>query len=164
MTIHTERMKHKKSIPSLLVLLLLVVTACSSIECPVQNKVASCYEINGGVFADTLTVSTLRQDGKDTVLLSYGVGLASFQLPLSFNQPVDVLLFRREQLNVTDTVWVEKDDQPHFESVDCGVTYFHTLKSVRHTKLGIDSIAILKTTVDYDLTASHLRIYFKADS
>ncbi|MBP3789547.1 MAG: hypothetical protein J6I52_07995 [Prevotella sp.] len=120
--------------------------------------------MNGGVFADTLTVSTLRQDGKDTVLLSYGVGLASFQLPLSFNQPVDVLLFRREHLNVTDTVWVEKDDQPHFESVDCGVTYFHTLKSVRHTKLGIDSIAILKTTVDYDLTASHLRIYFKADS
>ncbi len=156
-------MRDKKTILGLL-LSLLIATACSSIECPVQNRVASCYEINGGAFSDTLTISTKRQNGTDTVLLSYGVGLATFQLPLSYNQPVDVLLFRREHLNCTDTVWVEKDDIPHFESVDCGVTYFHTLKSVRHTKMGIDSIVILKTSVDYDLTASHLRVYFKTGS
>lgn len=153
-------MKHKKSILGLL-LSLLFMAACSSIDCPIQNTVASVYKVNG-VLNDTLTIYTTRQNGTDTVLLSNGVGLTGFQLPLSYAQPVDVLLFRSAKLTDVDTVWVEKENIPHFESVDCGVSYFHTLKSVRHTNIGIDSIVILKTTVDYDLTSPHLLIYFKA--
>lgn len=151
-------MKHKKYI---LGLLLLLMAACSSIDCPIQNTVASVYKVNG-VLDDTLTIYTTRQNGTDTVLLSNGVGLTGFQLPLSYAQLVDVLLFRSAKFTDVDTVWVEKENIPHFESVDCGVSYFHTLKSVRHTNIGIDSIVILKTTVDYDLTSPHLLIYFKA--
>ena len=141
--------------------LALFVTACSSISCPVQNKVATVYEVNG-TLNDTLTITTRKKDGRDTILLNSSTNVTSFQLPLSFQKPVDVFLVRTTKLPALDTVWVEKDDTPHFESVDCGVTYFHTLLSVRHTGMGIDSIVILKNNVDYDLSAPHFRIYFTA--
>ena len=141
--------------------LALFVMACSSIDCPVQNRVAMVYEVHG-TLNDTLTITTKKKNGRDTILLNSSTDVTTFQLPLSFQKPVDVFLFRTTKLPALDTVWVEKDDTPHFESVDCGVTYFHNLLSVRHTGIGIDSIVILKTNVDYDLSAPHFRIYFKA--
>ena len=148
-------------LPVCLLPLLLSTFACSSIDCPVQNTVAAIYEVNG-TLDDTLTISVKRQDGSDTILLSNGVGLTTFKLPMSYHRTVDTLLFRSAKLAAVDTVWVTKDNIPHFESVDCGLSYFHNVISVRHTTIGIDSIVILKTLIDYDPMESHFRIYFKA--
>lgn len=137
------------------------LSACSSIDCPVQNKVALVCE-NNGALNDTLTIRTHRADGVDTVLLGGGIDISAFQLPVSYQRPVDTLTFTTLRLNAVDTVWVEKQNIPHFESVDCSVSYFHTLTAVRHTCIGIDSIVILKNNIDYDLSAPHIRIYFKA--
>ncbi len=134
--------------------------ACSSIECPVQNTVATVYACND-TLKDTLTVWTVRKNGKDTILLNKKVDATNFQLPVSYQRNVDTLLFKTIKLAVTDTVWVEKNDMPHFESVDCGVSYFHELRSVRSTKHGIDTIVINKSFVDYDLSNAHFIIYFK---
>lgn len=135
--------------------------SCSSIECPVQNTVALVCELND-TLKDTLTVWTRRRNGKDSIILNKKENATSFHLPISYQNPVDTLLFGTTNLAVVDTVWIEKDNMPHFESVDCGVAYFHTLRSVRSTHRGIDSLVITKSFVDYDLTSTHILIYFKA--
>ncbi len=134
--------------------------ACSSIECPVSNTVATVYACND-TLKDTLTVRTRRKNGKDSVVLNMKIAPKQFNLPISYQNPVDTFIFETRRLAVIDTVWVHKVDMPHFESVDCGVAYFHELKSVRSTNKGIDSVLITKSFVDYDLSNAHILIYFK---
>lgn len=144
--------------------------ACSTISCPVQNIVAVNYAIHDAdgaetKLADTLWVWTPRKDGSDTLLLNRGVGLSSFSLPVSYAHPEDTLVFlvadTLERLTL-DTVWLKKDDIPHFESVDCSAHYFHNITAVRSTHRGIDTIIINNPSVTYDQTKTHLYLRFKS--
>lgn len=138
-----------------------VLAACSSVDCPLNNTVYANYKLMGKVttLPDTLTISTTRHDGLDSVLINQQVNTDSFALPMSYAQDVDVLYIRANAL--TDTVWVEKTNQPHFESVDCGLNYFHTITGVRATRHAIDSIVVNQKEVTYDATKQHFHIYFK---
>ena len=113
---------------------------------------------------DTLWIFTQRSDGSDTLLLNRGVGIKSFSLPISYSHPEDVLLFfiaDTTGVYTLDTLWLKKDDIPHFESVDCSAHFFHRLTDVRCTHEGIDSVKIVNPQVDYDTKKTHLHIYFK---
>jgi len=141
---------------------------CSSIDCPVQNTVYTVYNIYGvegaDTLYDTLSVWTQRRDGTDTLVLNRGVGLTTFTLPISYAQPEDTFFFRvgdTTGLVTIDTVWIKKDNFPHFESVDCNPSYFHHLTAVRSTHYGIESISIYHPTVNYDPSTEHFHIYFK---
>ena len=149
-----------------LVLPLSFLVSCSSFDCPLNNRVCTVYKLAGDVtpLADALTISTTRVDGQDSVLLNQAVSADSFLLPVSYNRPEDVLYFERSNdtgWRIVDTVVIEKEDIPHFESIDCNPAYFHVIKNVRHTLLGLDSIVIKKAKVNYDATQPHLFIYFK---
>ena len=137
------------------------LASCTSIECPIQNKVELVC-LSGDTLKDTLTVSTIRKDGTDTILLNRKQDATGFSLPISSQYDIDKLVFKTEKLAVVDTVWIEKEDLPHFESVDCGMAFFHRLLSVRSTHFGIDSVVISKSFVDYDLSTAHVLFYFKA--
>ena len=125
---------------------LVVIVSCSSIDCPVNNTVHTryCFYNTDGdslVLMDTLTVTTVKKDGMDTLILNRLVGKASFSLPMSYSHP--------------------EDDIPHFESVDCKVAYFHQLTGVRYTTHFVDSIVIKNPSVDYDKQTIHFYIYPK---
>ena len=144
--------------------------ACSSIDCPVQNTVA----VNYGVMdafgettkcEDTIYVWTCRADGNDTLLLNRGVNLSSFSLPVSYQYPEDMLVVLINDTlmqSTLDTIWLKKNDYPHFESVDCGTHFFHELTGISYTSRGIDTISINNPKVNYDQTITHLNIRFKA--
>lgn len=142
-------------------MMLWCLISCSTIDCPLNNTVFANYKLQGPVttLPDTLTISTTRMDGMDTVLINRQVNTDSFTLPVSYGQPEDVLYFHTGRLR--DTVWIEKTNQPHFESVDCGLNYFHTITGVRFTRHAIDSIVINHNEVNYDFTPKHFYIYFK---
>lgn len=149
-------------------LLALLVAACSSIDCPVQNTVYTVYNFyssDGEAISllDTLTVTSARSDGTDTVLLNQGTQIATMSLPISYAHPEDVLLlhFKGSDYETTDTVWVKKDDIPHFESVDCSAAFFHKITQVRCTHALIDSIVVNNPDVTYDATTEHFHVYFK---
>lgn len=146
----------------------ILLAACSSIDCPVNNTVTTryCFYNTDGdslVLMDTLTISTVRQDGTDSIILNRNVGKASFSLPVSYSHSEDILVFNvyNKTMSIFDTVWVKKDDIPHFESVDCNASFFHRLTDVRHTKHFIDSIVIKNPSVDYDKNTTHFYIYPK---
>lgn len=148
-------------LPLCLFTFIFFIMSCSSIECPLNNVVYTNYQLRGPVttLPDTLTISTMRTDGLDSVLINQQVNTDSFSLPVSYGKEEDVLFFRTNHL--LDTVWVTKTNEPHFESVDCGLNYFHTLTGVRFTRHAIDSVVINHKSVNYDASPKHFYIYFK---
>ena len=112
---------------------------------------------------DTLTISTTKQEGTDSVLINKDVKVDSFILPMSYHQPEDVFYFtvkNKYLQEYKDTVVVKKKDQPHFESVDCSPSFFHTITEVKTTHNLIDSIVINNKDVNYDASKAHFYIYF----
>jgi len=147
---------------------LAAVTACTSIDCPVQNTVLSYYSIRNAsnqvdTLRDTLSILISRRD-KDTLLRNRLADRVSFSMPVGYHYPVDTLyfLFTNKGYQAVDTVMVAKENYPHFESVDCSPTFFHRLTGVRTTHHAIDSITINNPTVDYDPTAIHFHLYPKS--
>lgn len=145
-----------------------VIISCSSIDCPVNNVVATRYRFYNTVgdsltLLDTLSVTSTRKDGTDTLILNQLSKKSSFSLPISYSHPEDVLVFefKNKEIIARDTVWVKKEDIPHFESVDCNATFFHTLTDVRCTTHLLDSIVIKNSSVTYDNTIVHFYVYPK---
>ena len=69
-----------------------------------------------------------------------------------------------------DTLYVDHRRQPHFESLDCPASMFHTLQqiSVRaaalpRASLGIDSVSIVNPKVQYQ-DVDNLKVYLRAVS
>ena len=145
----------------------LVIISCSSIDCPVQNIVSVQYEIRDKAGAalsitDSLSVITQRNDGQ-YVSLNRLIGKSAFSLPISYSHPEDVLFFcfKDSVKTLVDTVWIKKDDIPHFESVDCSAAFFHELTNVRHTHNAIDSLVLINPSVTYDVNTVHFYLYPK---
>lgn len=146
------------------------VASCTSIDCPVENLVYTnygLYKSNAAVdtLHDTLYVFSLKADGTDTTLFNRGINITSFSLDISYTSPEDTLYFLRvgaDDVFLMDTVWIKKENIPHFESVDCSVSFFHKITAVRNTKNGIDSIVINHSDVNYDTSNQHFHIYFKS--
>ena len=159
------------------------VAACTSIDCPVNNSVRAYYALTKAdgtadtLNNDTMWVWTQRADGTDTVISThiegslelnyfFGSSASTFDLPISYTQPEDVLyvLVRDTAgINYLDTIRIKKDNIPHFESVDCQASYFHTITAVSSTHQVIDSIVINNPYVNYDQNTTHFKLYLKAD-
>ena len=152
---------------------LLFLTACSSIDCPVQNLVETQYALmdaydNPDILdTDTLNIWTRRVDGTDTLVLNSLCGEAStFSLPISYTQPEDIFFLRLstiEKVSYQDTIYIKKENYPHFESVDCQAAYFHDITAVSSTHHVIDSVTIENSKVNYDVSNTHIYIYLKAE-
>lgn len=150
---------------------ILAIGACTSIDCPVQNTVYTVYNMmkadgtTDTLKFDTLSIISRRSDMTDTTLLNRATGITTFDLSISYTLQEDTLCFiLLDTLGNTyrDTVYIKKENYPHFESVDCQAAFFHHLTDVRCTHHIIDSIVINHSTVNYDATNEHFHIYFKA--
>lgn len=157
----------RKIIPFIAVALLLV-SACSSIDCPLNNLVYSSFALYGGdgradTLRDTLTISTNRTDGSDSVLINRDTRVTGFTLPVSYAQPQDIFFVevKGEDIVTLDTLTVSKESRPHFESVDCGPSFFHTITAVSCTTNAVDSVVINNPEVNYDTSNKNFHIYFK---
>jgi len=180
-TIHTTAQAHM--CPAMVSALAVLVSAwlfsaalasCSSIDCPVENTVFTTYTLEnpdgstGSMTTDTLTIKTLRSNGTDSTLINSltGSDINGFDLPISYTQPEDILYTTLRCASGTtylDTIRIKKENHPHFESVDCQATYFHTITAISTTHHGIDSIVINKPYVSYDSSTEHFHLYLKAD-
>ncbi|MGN0069156.1 MAG: DUF6452 family protein [Prevotella sp.] len=156
----------RKLVPCLLSAVLLLA-ACSSIDCPLNNSVMAVYKFADGTLAPSvqLTVSSPRADGVDTVLVNRIELVDSVSVPMSYAHAEDTLLFdftvAESEQSVVDTLYVGKTNQPHFESVDCSPAMFHEILTVRHTTNVISSVEIKNKNVTYATNAAHVILHFK---
>ena len=151
----------------------LMLCACVSVDCPVQNKVEAVYYLmspGGGrdtLNSDTLSIWTHRADNTDVTLLNRLCGAkVQFSIPVSYTNPFDSLfvwLKDDEGNSWKDTICLYKENYPHFESVDCQASYFHKITAVKCSTNGIDSIVLRNTDVNYDNKNAHFYLYLKAD-
>lgn len=151
----------------------LITFSCSSIDCPVENTVAVYYnfkqynnagELIADTLNDTLWIWTMNGDGQETALLNRLQGKTSFALPISYQHPEDTLIIATRDTTLAwtlDTLWLKKNDIPHFESVDCPAHFFHELTGVRCTHDGIDSVVIRNPSVTYSKDANNINIFLK---
>ncbi len=146
------------------------LSACSSIDCPLNNRTYASFKLAGDVtkLVDTLTVSTpcnIDNPEEDTVLINRLVDTDSLSLPMSYQRTEDIYIFtfvqKDTELKTIDTLWVSKDNEPHFESVDCNPVMFHTIKDVRFTQRAIDDIKVNYNKVTYNDAKAHFLIYLK---
>ena len=146
------------------------LSACSSIDCPLNNRTYASFKLAGDVtkLVDTLTVSTPRNidnPEEDTVLINRLVDTDSLSLPMSYQRTEDIYIFtfvqKDTELKIIDTLWVSKENEPHFESVDCNPVMFHTIKDVRFTQRAIDDIKVNYNKVTYNDAKAHFLIYLK---
>lgn len=142
--------------------IMLTTAACTSIDCPLNSLVYTQYQLMNAAgkvdtLADTLTIFTTRVDGNDSVLINRNVNTTEIALPISYAQKQDIFFFQTKdtlyKVTKLDTVTIEKEDIPHFESVDCSPSFFHKITSVSCTHNAIDSIVIN----NHDVTMTHQR-------
>lgn len=158
------------NLPLLLFLIILITASCTTIDCPLNSLVYTQYKLmnaegKADTLTDTLTISTVKTDGTDSILINKNVNTTEFALPISYSLPQDVFYFETKDTltgaATIDTVTVAKTDRPHFESVDCSPLYFHTITAVSTTHNAIDSAKIINSDVSYDTSKKHIYIYFK---
>ena len=94
---------------------IMVMAGCTSLDCPLNNTVYSKYKLQGDItrLTDTLTISTPRRTGIDSVIVNRDVNIDSILLPMSYSQPADTFFFEtRDTLKraYLDTVIVRKED------------------------------------------------------
>ena len=154
------------------ILAIAALTACTSIDCPVENLVFTRYaflKADGKLDTlktDSLWIKTRRVDSTDTLLLNClcGEEATDFALQISHTQPEDVfvtLLIDSVGNGYLDTIRVKKENYPHFESVDCQAAYFHKITDVSITHHAFDSIIIHHSNVNYEKTNVHFYLYRK---
>lgn len=151
----------------------LLAAACSNIDCPLDNVVRMQCNLYS---ADTKSSYTLTDEltvtpaGLDTVLLNKASGVSEFLLPLKEGGERDTLLLHFANENgqeAVDTLFIDHTLQPHFESLDCPASVFHTITSVRATShdvtempLTVDSVSLVRSTVNYD-DVENIRIFLR---
>lgn len=145
-------------------LLVLMLAACTSIDCPLNNlvKVNLIMKNENESLQDTITISAIRASGNDTIFNS-GVNISNLAIPVSYTQEEDLLhITLNDTLGNTysDTLTIKKTNQIHFESVDCQPNYFHTLTGITTTCHAIDSVVIKNPNIDYDSSKENIYIYF----
>ena len=141
----------------LLIVCAITIGSCDSgYECGIEktsyNRIKF-YNIDNNIeseykFPDVLTVS-LVVNGKDSIVINHLEGANSLQLPISYTQECDTVVFFYEN-KVTDTLFVKHENIPYFISMECGLAMYHRLQSVEHTDAFIDSVAIINDYVNFD--------------
>lgn len=147
---------------------IVAATACSSIDCPMNNLVLSSYKLKGNVtkLPGRLTVATEPQPYQDTIVINSLENTDSFSLPMSYTHKEDIIFFYltlSDGTEMVDTITLSKEDRPHFESVDCNPVIFHTLKGIRFTRNTLDSAVINNPNVTYNERKANIYLYFRDD-
>lgn len=156
-------------------MLMVGLSACSNIDCPLDNVVSLQCNLYDASTQSALTLSdvlSVTPAGRDTLLLNQATGIKSFLLPLKEAGTQDTLLlhFANAQGAVqVDTLFVNHTPQPHLESLDCPSSVFHTLNAVRVSAQGsansaiVDSVSLVRPIVNYD-DIENIRLFIRTSA
>ena len=148
--------------------LAIIAAGCETTDCPLNNVVYSTYGFyaitdEGESQVSILDTLTITAAGTDSVLLNRMVNANGVELPVSYSAAVDTLIFHfTDTLSRTrrDTIWIEKENIPHYESPTCPASMFHHVTGVRCTHRLIDSVQTVNPNINYNVS-ENFKIYFR---
>lgn len=160
-------MNGKYIIYSIFLMMATVLTGCNDDGCTLNNIVLARYGFykptGEGVIQATALSGTLtvRAFGTDSILVNQEQGARGLTLPMSYYHDADTLVLEYfdETLLGRDTIIVGKSNTPHHESVDCPTAMFHVITGAQCTRHVIDTVLVIKPTVNYQQD-ENIRIVF----
>lgn len=102
---------------------------------------------------------SIRTERNDTILINKANNKAFLQVPMSYFNRIDTLLFTYSNITSPDTIYLEHDSYAHVDIPECGSYRYHGLIKARATGNAIDHIEIVNPTVNYD-KKENIKIYF----
>ena len=157
-------------------MLMLALTACDDVTCPLKNTVESIYNFyasartEDGTFVegqaigvgDTITIVAI-----DTaeIYINKLYNADKCKLPVSFYRPADSLRWvftDSKGATASDTIVIFKTSHHHFDDPSCPVHIWHHIDSIAFTDNVIDTIIIASPEVNYD-GLENFKIYFRTN-
>ena len=151
-----------RRIPILFLSCLALLGACDQADCTLDNSVT--YTCNFYAEGSNVTLNdiiTVTACGTDSVLVNQKQGATGIELPMSYWNEEDTLVLRIQGSGYTmeDTIWIKKNNIPHFESPDCPTKMFHLITDVNSTHTFIDSLSLVNPNVNY-ADVENIQIHF----
>ena len=131
---------------------LFFLNSCDQVDCTLDNSVSyTCNFYAEGTKVTLNDVVTVTALGTDSVLINQMQGIAGKSLPMSYWNAADTLVMhiKGNGYELADTIWVTKENLPHFESPDCPTKMFHRITNVNSTHTFIDSLSLVNPNVNY---------------
>ena len=110
-------------------------------------------------YIDNGFVEKIETVRRDTVLVNKLTNASSFQVPMSYFNAEDTLVFSYKSIILSDTIKVAHQSYPHVELPECGTYRFHNLRSINCTNRYIDRIEISNSKVNYE-GKENVKIFF----
>ena len=173
----------KLSSIAVMMLAVILMTACSSIDCQLNGSVYCTYQLKNQYgedmqFTAPLTVTLCETEKGDSVIIYSENNVSSFDVPMSYDAYTDMIMLT---LTLTDTIHstteegkdttyyetrplndvirISKTNEPYFESIDCAARYNHTIENVQSSNNFIDSLVINDVKVTNDASKENIYIY-----
>lgn len=143
------------------------IISCDSNNCPLNNVVYSTYGFyvntaDGETKVSIMDSLTVLATGTDSILINRMYEMSSIELPVSYTSGTDTLIFRftnKKNEVREDSVFINKENIPHYESPDCPVSMFHYITGIRSTHTLIENITVVNPNINYNAT-ENFKIYF----
>ena len=96
----------------ILIIIAIIFVSCSTMDCGLNSLVQTNYKLAGIVdtLNDTLTVSTNKSDGNDSVIYNKVVGIDRLIIPMSYQNDEDVFYFEIKHKSSTSFVQTFTDE------------------------------------------------------
>ena len=102
---------------------------------------------------------SVTQVRRDTVLVNQSSTRSYVQVPMSYFNQSDTLVFKYASITLNDTIIVRHYSYAHVELPECGTHYFHHIEAISTTDAAIDHVEVNNPLVDY-LGNENIKIYF----
>ena len=156
----------KKSILTLPVSVLVLLTSCDLLNCTQADVSMLRMEIydaagNKVMLPDTLTISAC---GTDKILVNRDVNTSEILLPLSYHAQRDTFIIRYygQYYSLQDTLLVEKTNDVYFESPDCPTVMMHTILGAFCTNEFLASVEVVSEKVNFE-EVTHLQLFVQGE-
>lgn len=139
-----------------------LATSCNNGNCPGNSNaipLAEFYQDGSSVIINNLTVYGIGAPGDSLILDEASASSVYMPLHISTGNCCYVLDYNTEGLEA-DTIKLEYEAIPYFESHECGAMFNFRITGIEYTLNAIDSIAITRTLINNDDVAS-IKIYMQ---
>ncbi|MBR4365393.1 MAG: hypothetical protein IKP43_01275 [Bacteroidaceae bacterium] len=95
----------------------------------------------------------------DSILINSIVNASHLELPMSYFNQADTLVFDYYNLRNNDTIYIDHDNMVQVNLPECGSYMFHRITGIKNTDAAIDKIEIINPNVNYE-RKENIRIHF----
>ena len=143
-------------------------TSCSGDGCTENQSsipLAGFYsvETNEKIALNAIEISGV---GANTLITNGNEPTQQTYLPLRSSQTNTAFCFHYKDFGddvaYNDTIWIEYTSTPYFASEECGAMFQYEIKSVKHTDIIIDSVAVIDPIIN-NIDMERIKIFFKTN-